>query len=67
MDKQQGLLLVHPVLFSNRVKASSAETLCFPEQTSKTIIVAMVVPTERQEIEQFFRENERLGAPLTTT
>jgi hypothetical protein len=42
------VLLVHPVWFSKRVKASLVDTLvpCLPESTSRVAIAAMVVPTE---------------------
>lgn len=39
------ILLAQPVLFSKRVKASLVDTLLSPEQTSKAIMAAMVVPT----------------------
>lgn len=38
-------LLLHPVLFSNIVKASCVDTLLSPEQTSNAMMAAIVVPT----------------------
>jgi hypothetical protein len=38
-------LSLHPVLFSNIVKASLVDTLLSPEQTSRAMMAAIVVPT----------------------
>lgn len=39
------VLFDHPVLFSNKVNASTVETLFDPEHTSKATIADTVVPT----------------------
>jgi hypothetical protein len=47
-DENDSSLLDHPVLFSNSVKASLAETVFPCGETNKITMAAMLVPTGRQ-------------------